>query len=60
MTIGYITHDEAMIRNFIQEPEYADFLLTEVLADGDPDEIALVQGWYNEAKSRELSFAVQA
>ena len=58
--IGYITHDEAMIQNFMDEPEYADFLLSEVLADGDADEISLVRGWYDEAKLRVMGAVAQA
>ena len=52
--VGYISHDEAMIQNFIEEPDYADFYLDSVLADGDTDEIALVQSWYDEAKARRM------
>ena len=47
-----ITHDEATIRSFIRDPEYADFYLQTVIADGDPDEIAETQAWYDEAKNR--------
>ena len=52
--ISYVSHDEVMIRNFMAEPEYADFFLNEVVKDGDADEIALVQSWYDEAKERVL------
>ena len=50
--VGYVSHDETMIQNFMNEPDYADFLLNEVIKDGDSDEIALVQNWYDEAKAR--------
>lgn len=52
MTTGYITHDEAMIQNFINDPDYADLYLQTVLNDGDEYEIKRVQFWYNEAKAR--------
>ena len=60
VNVGYITHDEAMIRNFMEEPEYADFLLSEVLADGDADEISLIQSWYDEARLRVMGAVAQA
>ncbi|MBQ4470238.1 MAG: hypothetical protein IJR35_12045 [Synergistaceae bacterium] len=52
MKIGYVTHDEAMIKSFVRDPEFADYYLETVLAEGDPEEIAGVQSWYNEAKSQ--------
>ena len=58
--VSCISHDEAMIRNFIEEPDYADFFLSEVLSDGDDDEIALVQGWYDEARLRTMGAVAQA
>lgn len=47
-----VSHDEAMIRSFVKDPEYADFYLSAVIADGDNDEIRDTQAWYDEAKSR--------
>lgn len=47
-----ISHEEATIRSFIRDPQYADYYLQSVIADGDKDEIAEVQAWYNEAKTR--------
>ena len=47
-----VSHDEAMIRSFVKDPEYADFYLNAVIADGDNDEIRDTQAWYDEAKSR--------
>ena len=60
MITSHITHDEAMINNFINEPDYADFYLSEVLKDGDDYEIQRVRYWYDEAKTRTLDFALQA
>ena len=52
MSVGYVTHDEAMIELFIEEPEYAEDLLNDVLTDGNDYEISRVQFWYDEAKAR--------
>ena len=52
MIIDYITHDEAMINNFIENPDYVNELLNAILNDGDEYEIQCVQTWYNEAKRR--------
>lgn len=47
-----IDHDEAIIQSFMRNPDYADYYLQAVLADGDAEEIAETQAWYNEAKRR--------
>ena len=47
-----ISHDEATIRSFMRDPEFAEYYLNAVLEDGDADEIAQVQAWYDEAKAR--------
>lgn len=52
MKVGYITHEEATIQHFIEEPEFANYLLSEVKQDGDKEEIAYFQNLYNEAKRR--------
>lgn len=52
MITSSISHDEAVIQHFIEDPELADLYLQTVLKDGDADEIAEVQSWYNEAQSR--------
>ena len=52
MITGYITHDEAMVRDFMEDPEYAEELLAMVASDGDEYEIGRVKGWQKEAKSR--------
>lgn len=46
-----ISHDEATIRSFVRDPEYADYYLKSVIANGDNEEIRDVQAWYDEAKS---------
>ena len=55
MSVGYATHDETMIETFMEEPEYAEDLLNDVLADGNDYEISRVQFWYDEAKKRRHS-----
>ena len=52
MVTGYITHEEATIRSFMRDPEFADGLMSEILKDGDKEEIAHFQALYDEAKSR--------
>ena len=58
MEIGYITHEEATINSFMRDPEFADYLLSEVLRDGDKDEIAHFQHLYDEAKARAFTVPV--
>lgn len=55
-----ITHDEATIRSFVRDPDFADYYLNEVLADGDAEEIQQVQNWYDAAKSRTSSMGYWA
>ena len=55
MEIGFITHEEATIKSFIKDPEFADYLMSEVLRDGDEKEIAHFQKLYDEAKARAFS-----
>ncbi len=52
MITDTIPHEEAVIRHFIEDPEFADLYLNTVLADGDDYEIQRVQSWYDEAKAR--------
>ena len=47
-----IGHDEATIRSFVRDPEYAEYYLQTVKGEGDAEEISEVQGWYDEAKVR--------
>ena len=52
MSVGYITHDEAVIKHFIEDHNFAELYLQTVREDGDVEEIAEVQAWYDEAKRR--------
>lgn len=56
MKISYITHDEAMIQNFVEDPDYAAFYLKEVMSDGDINEIRAAQAWVDEARARRAQF----
>ena len=47
-----ITHEEATIRSFMRDPEFAAYYLQAVIADGDTEEISEVQSWYDEAQKR--------
>ena len=55
MITNVISHEEAMIKDFIEHPDYADELLRSVRDDGDDYEIRRVQSWYDEAKTRAAS-----
>lgn len=57
MSASYITQDESMIRVFMEDPEFAEYFLSEIERDGDEYEILSVTNWYNEAKSRLLAKA---
>ena len=52
MSIGYVEHNEAVIRHFIKDPEFAELYLKNVREDGDAEEMAEVQTWYDEAEKR--------
>ena len=52
MNIGYIEHNEAVIRHFVKDHEFAKLYLQTVREDGDEEEIAEVQAWYDEAEKR--------
>lgn len=58
MITDAISHEEAVIQHFMEDPEFADLYLSTVQADGDEEEIAGVQAWYDEAKARtrEISY----
>ena len=58
MIISTISHEEATIRHFMEDPEYANFYLEEVISDGDTDEIEEVKGWINEARARKQELEV--
>ena len=47
-----VDHDEATIRSFVRNPDFAEYYLQTVLTDGDEHEILRVKSWYEEAKRR--------
>ena len=57
MNISYIEHNEAVIRYFVKNPEFADLYLQTVLNDGDEEEIIETQHLYDEAKARSENIA---
>ena len=52
MKISTISHEEATIRSFVRDPEFAEFYLKEVIADGDMDEIRRAKRRVEEARAR--------
>ena len=60
MKVEYISHEEATIRHFIEDPDFADYVMSEVIADGDEEEILRFQNWYNEAKARTFGTVTNA
>ena len=57
---GFITHDEAMIRHLIEDPDLAEIMLDDAEADEDFNKINQVKYWINEAKARSLEPVVMA
>ena len=47
-----ITHEEATIRSFMRDPEFAQALLHYAIADGDTKEIEKIQHRITEAQKR--------
>ena len=47
-----ITHEEATIRSFMRDPEFAQALLHDAIADGDTKEIEKIQHRITEAQKR--------
>ena len=52
MKISTISHEEATIQMFMEDPEFAEFFLKDIIADGNIHEIREVKGWVDEAKAR--------
>ena len=59
MIISTISNDEATIRSFVRDPEFAEYLMKEVIADGDANEIHQFRALVDEAnvRRREVEFA---
>ena len=58
--VSTISHEEAMIRRFMEDPEFAEFYLKEVMADGSLNEIRRTQRRVEEAKARREKHAIEA
>ena len=52
MITGCISHEEAMIAHFIEDPELAQVMLQDAINEGDITEIRKIQQRIDEAKSR--------
>ena len=52
MTVSTISHEEATIQYFVEDPEFAEFYLKEVMADGDVNEIRRARRRVEEARAR--------
>ena len=52
MVTGSVTHEEAVIQHFIEDPELAQIMLQEAIDEGDINEARKIQRRINEAKSR--------
>ena len=60
MITGFVSHEETIIRHFIEDPELAEIMLQDAIAEGDADEVQRVQRRINEAKSRIASMSYWA
>lgn len=47
-----IKHDEAIIRHFAEDPEFAELYISAVESDGDARELSIVRSWKKEADRR--------
>ena len=47
-----VSHEEVVIETFMEDPELAEIMLNDAIADGDIDEIRTIWRRMNEAKSR--------
>ena len=54
-----IRHDEAMIRHFAEDPEFAELYISAVESDGDEREINIVRSWYKEAERRKAKLSLE-
>ena len=50
--IDTISHDEAVIQHFIEDPELAEIMLEDAVAEGDTLEVQKIQRRIKEAKNR--------
>ena len=60
MNIGYITHEEATIQSFMRDPEFAEYMLQDAIAEGDFIEVRKIQRRIDEARARMYEMAAQA
>ena len=49
---GCIDHEEATIRSYMRDPEFAEYMLQDAITEGDIIEAQKIQKRMNEAKAR--------
>ena len=54
-----IRHDEAMIRHFVEDPEFAELYISAVESDGDARELSIVRNWKKEADRRKALLSLE-
>ena len=54
-----IRHDEAMIRHFVEDPEFAELYISAVESDGDARELSIVRKWKKEAEQRKAKLSLE-
>ena len=54
-----IRHDEAMIRHFADDPEFAELYISAAESDGDEREINIIRSWYEEAERRKAKLSLE-
>ena len=47
-----IDHEEATIRSYMRDPDFANYMLQDAITEGDIDEVQKIQRRINEAKKR--------
>ena len=60
MSVSYITHEEATIQSFMRDPEFAEYMLQDAIAEGDFVEVRKIQRRIGEAKVRMYGMVAEA
>ena len=55
--VGFRPHEEAVIQHFMEDPELAEIMLQDTLADGDDVEVQKIQRRIQEATKRTASMS---
>ena len=54
-----IRHDEAMIKHFAGDPEFAELYISAVESDGEERELSIVRKWKEEAERRKAKLSLE-